>query len=232
MHLTPDLLLKAYAAGVFPMAETREASDVYWVEPKLRGIIPLDGFHLPRSLARVVRADRFTVRVNTAFRQVMIGCAEARPGREETWINDKIISAYSQLQATGRAHSVECWRDGALVGGLYGVALGGAFFGESMFSRQTDASKVALVHLVARLRVGGYQLLDTQFITHHLARFGAIELPRNDYLAMLHASLISPADFFAIDALHSPGADQESPTTTVSGPLSGKRIAQLASQTS
>lgn len=198
--LTPALLIRAYAAGVFPMAEQRDSDEVFWVEPRRRGILPLDGIHVPRSLAKVVRQDRFTVTVNRCFRQVMLACAEPKPGREQTWINDGILDAYTALHEKGFAHSVEAWRDGKLVGGLYGVALGTAFFGESMFSRTTDASKVALVHLVARLKVGGYTLLDTQFLTAHLAQFGTVEITRNEYRQRLRAALETEGDFFAIDA--------------------------------
>jgi len=163
--LTPDLLLKAYAAGLFPMAEHRHAADIYWVEPKQRGVLPLDRLHISHSLAKIVRQDRFCVTSDRAFADVMRACAEPAPGRENTWINSVILDAYTELHRRGHAHSIECWLEDRLIGGLYGVSLGAAFFGESMFSRETDASKVALVHLVARLRFGGYRLLDTQFIT-------------------------------------------------------------------
>jgi leucyl/phenylalanyl-tRNA--protein transferase len=188
-RLTPDILLRAYAEGLFPMAERRDDPTLYWVSPEMRGIIPLDGFHIPRRLARCVRADRFIVTADRAFAAVMKGCAAAAPGREQSWINDEILSLYTALAASGHAHSVECWQDGALVGGLYGVKLGAAFFGESMFSRVTDASKVALVHLVARLIAGGFQLLDTQFLTAHLAQFGAVEIPKASYLKKLNDAL-------------------------------------------
>ena len=197
-RLTPELLVRAYAAGIFPMAETRDDPDVFWVDPEERGILPLDAFHVPRSLRKVVRQGRFDVRFDTAFRDVMDRCADPAPGRTETWINQPILDAYVALHEAGVTHSVECWRDGELVGGLYGVALGGAFFGESMFSRETDASKVALVHLVARLKVDGFVLLDVQFITGHLLRFGAIAVPRADYQVLLDAAL-------AVDARFQPG---------------------------
>ena len=188
-RLTPELLLRAYAEGIFPMAERRDDPTLYWVAPERRGIIPLDTFHVPKRLARTVRSDRFQITADLAFLDVMKGCAEAAMGREETWINAEILRLYSALHASGYAHSLECWQDGALVGGLYGVSLGGAFFGESMFSRARDASKVALVHLVARLKVGGFVLLDTQFLTAHLAQFGTIEIPQAAYLARLKRAI-------------------------------------------
>ena len=195
-RLTPELLLQAYRAGIFPMAERRDDPNLFWVSPDARGILPLDAFHLPKRLARTVRSDRFTVKVDTAFAEVMMLCAEPGPDRKESWINDEILSLYTALHRLGHAHSVECWRDGVLVGGLYGVKIGAAFFGESMFSRERDASKVALAHLVARLKVGGFQLLDAQFITSHLAQFGAIEIPRHAYLALLAAALERDAAFY------------------------------------
>jgi len=188
-RLTPEILLRAYAEGLFPMAERRGDPTLYWISPDKRGIIPLDGFHVPRRLARTVRSDTFQVTSDRCFRQVMEACAAPAPGRTESWINDEILRLYTALHASGHAHSVECWRDKELVGGLYGVRLGAAFFGESMFSRQRDASKVALVHLVEGLKRGGFALLDTQFITTHLARFGAIEIPRERYLLKLHDAL-------------------------------------------
>jgi len=188
-HLTPDILLRAYAQGMFPMAERRGDPALYWVSPEQRGIIPLDDFHVPQRLARTVRSGKFTVTADRAFTEVMMNCAAPAPEREESWINDEILRLYIGLHAGGHAHSVECWQHGELVGGLYGVRLGAAFFGESMFSRRTDASKVALVHLVDALRRGGFALLDTQFITAHLARFGAVEVPRRQYLALLHDAI-------------------------------------------
>jgi leucyl/phenylalanyl-tRNA--protein transferase len=188
-QVTPALLLQAYAQGLFPMAERREDPALFWISPDQRGVLPLDAFHVPKRLARTVRADRFTVTSDRAFVDVLLACAEAAPGREQSWINSEIVRLYSGLAASGHAHSLECWRDGKLVGGLYGVTLGGAFFGESMFSRERDASKVALVHLVARLKAGGFVLLDTQFLTSHLARFGAVEIPRARYLERLHQAL-------------------------------------------
>jgi leucyl/phenylalanyl-tRNA--protein transferase len=190
-----DVLLRAYAFGVFPMAEARDDPQLYWIDPELRGILPLDGFHLPKRLKRRIKAEPFEVRINTSFRQVMLGCAENGPAREGTWINDQILELYSELFARGHAHSVECWQGGRLVGGLYGVSLGAAFFGESMFSRETDASKVALVHLVARLIVGGFKLLDTQFVTDHLKQFGTIEISRDAYRVRLHEATIEEAEF-------------------------------------
>ena len=195
VELTPELLLNAYAVGIFPMAETRDDPELYWIDPERRGILPLEGFHVPRRLRRTVRRDVFEIRVDTAFRAVVAGCAEPTAERPESWINDDIRTVYAALFDAGYAHSVECWQDGALVGGLYGVAIGGAFFGESMFSRATDASKVALVHLVARLEAGGFRLLDTQFVTAHLARFGAIEISREDYRRRLRAALRTRARF-------------------------------------
>ena len=193
--LTANLLLKAYALGVFPMAQRREGKEIYFVSPDERGIMPLNNFHISRRLARTVRSDRFTVRIDTAFGDVIRACAAPGPGRQESWINEEIVSLYTELYASGYAHSVECWRDDRLVGGLYGVQLGAAFFGESMFSRERDASKVALVNLVARLRCGGFVLLDAQFITSHLTQFGAIPVPRNNYLQLLEAALAKSADF-------------------------------------
>jgi leucyl/phenylalanyl-tRNA--protein transferase len=188
-QLTPEILLRAYAEGLFPMAERRGDPTLYWVSPEKRGVIPLDGFHVPHRLARTVRSGRFTVTADTAFRSVMEACAAPGPGREESWINAEILRLYTALHVGGHAHSLECWQDGELVGGLYGVRLGAAFFGERMFSRARDASKVALVHLVEGLKRGGFVLLDTQFITGHLARFGAVEIPREQYLRRLHEAL-------------------------------------------
>lgn len=187
--ITPEVMLRAYAAGIFPMAESADDPSLFWVEPELRGVIPLDDFHLASRLARTVRSDRFEIRVDSAFEAVIGACAEPKPDRPETWINARIRDVFGQLFAQGHAHTVECWREGQLVGGLYGLSLGGAFFGESMFHRETDASKVALVHLVARLRRGGYRLLDAQFQTDHLAQFGALEVPRIDYQGWLDRAL-------------------------------------------
>lgn len=236
--LDPDLLLRAYSVGVFPMADSRRADEIFWVEPRKRGILPLDRFHLSHSLAKTVRSDRFTVTADRAFAETVRHCAEATADRPDTWINGQIERAYAELNRRGHAHSVECWQDGKMVGGLYGVKLGGAFFGESMFSRVRDASKVALAWLVARLKVGGFQLLDCQFITDHLASLGAIEVDRDDYVGLLDSALgastgasgaasPSSADFFALERL-APTDD----ALTVSGPISGYRIVQLLGQTS
>ncbi len=194
-RLTPELLVRAYAAGVFPMAENANSREVFWVDPKRRGIFPLDKFHVSHSLAKAVRKAPFDVRVDSDFRGVMQQCAAQTSQRNETWINKDILDSYTLLFEAGFAHSVECWQEDVMVGGLYGVSLKGAFFGESMFSRANDASKIALVHLVARLRVGGYQLLDTQFITDHLARLGAIEITHKQYHKMLKSALTADADF-------------------------------------
>jgi leucyl/phenylalanyl-tRNA---protein transferase len=193
--LTPELLLQAYAAGIFPMAESAADPELFWVDPVRRGIVPLDDLHVPRRLRRTLRGGGFEIRCDTAFEAVMRGCAAATGERPQTWINETIIALYSALFQRGAAHSVEAWIGGELVGGLYGVHLGAAFFGESMFSRVTDASKVAFVHLAARLRHGGFELLDTQFVTAHLARFGAIEIPRRDYRNRLAAALRKEAQF-------------------------------------
>jgi len=193
--LTPDLLLQAYAAGIFPMAESAEDKEVFWVDPVRRGIVPLDAIHVPRRLRRTLRNGGFEIRCDTAFEAVMRGCAAATTDRPQTWINETIIELYSALFQRGAAHSVETWIGGELVGGLYGVHLGAAFFGESMFSRVTDSSKIAFIHLAARLRQGGFVLLDTQFVTAHLARFGAIEIPRRDYRNRLAAALGKEAQF-------------------------------------
>lgn len=195
-RLTADMLLRAYTAGVFPMSERRDDPNLFWVSPEARGILPLDSFHVSHRLARTVRSDRFTVKTDTVFRDVMIACAAPAPDRDESWINDEILRLYCDLHAAGHAHSVECWRHNHLVGGLYGVRLGGAFFGESMFSHERDASKVALVHLVARLKRGHFALLDAQFLTSHLASFGAIEIARRDYLQMLQSALETTAQFY------------------------------------
>jgi leucyl/phenylalanyl-tRNA--protein transferase len=193
--LTSDLLLRAYAMGIFPMARSRTDQRLYWIDPDQRGILPLDGFHLPRSLRKTLRRQVFEIRVDTAFEAVMEGCAQATQDRPDTWINDEIVRLFVELHHLGMAHSVESWREGRLVGGLYGLSLGSAFFGESMFSRETDASKVALVDLVARLKRAGYRLLDTQFVTEHLCRFGATEIPRHQYLKLLAAAVDVPAVF-------------------------------------
>lgn len=188
-EITPELLLRAYRAGLFPMAESRRGDRLYWLDPEMRGVIPLTGFHVPKRLLRTVLAGRFSVTSNQAFAAVVEGCAEPAEGREETWINPEIERLFGALHGAGQAHSIEVWQgapeEGRLAGGLYGVSLGGAFFGESMFSRTRDASKVALVHLVARLRLFGFRLLDAQFQTTHLAQFGCREVPRAQYKALL-----------------------------------------------
>jgi leucyl/phenylalanyl-tRNA--protein transferase len=196
LEITPELMLRAYGAGLFPMAEGRGSKKLHWLDPALRGILPLDhGFHLSRRLRRTVLSGRFSVTADQDFAGVIAGCAEPAPGRADTWINDEIETLFTALHRMGAAHSIEVWQDGALVGGLYGVRIGGAFFGESMFSRITDASKVALVQLVARLRLGGFTLLDTQFLTAHLARFGAVEVPKGDYKRLLEAAIAVPAQW-------------------------------------
>lgn len=188
-------LLACYARGVFPMADAREDDRVFLIDPERRGVLPLERFHVSRRLARTVRGDPFEIRIDTAFPELVRACAALSPGRSETWINAPIEALYGELFELGAAHSVECWRDGRLVGGLYGVALAGAFFGESMFSRERDASKVALVHLVARLIAGGFRLLDAQFMTEHLAQFGAEEISRAEYRRRLRRALAVAGDF-------------------------------------
>ena len=195
LQLTPEILVRAYAAGVFPMAESADDPELFWVDPRRRGILPLDAFHVARRLRRVVRGRIFEIRCDSAFEDVIRACSEASEKRPNTWINDEIVRLYAALFARGAAHSVECWRDDRLAGGLYGVSLGAVFFGESMFSRENDASKVALVHLVARLRLGGFRLLDTQFLTPHLARFGGIEISRTRYHRLLAEALSYRAVF-------------------------------------
>ena len=195
MEITPELLLQAYRIGVFPMGERRDDPKLYWLDPRLRAVLPLDSFHLPQRLRRTIRAGRFEVSANTAFGDTVRACAEPRPGHPESWINEPIVELYSELHRRGHAHSVECRRDGQLVGGLYGVTVGAAFFGESMFSRERDASKVALVHLVARLIVGGFRLLDCQFMTEHLRSFGAVEISREEFRTLLADAIDRPALF-------------------------------------
>lgn len=193
--LDPQLLLRAYATGVFPMAESADDLEIFWVRPDMRGIIPLDSFHIPASLAKTIRRGVFEIRINTAFESVMRGCAEKRDARPSTWINSTILSAYISLHQCGHAHSVEAWYHGELAGGLYGVSLGSAFFGESMFSLRTDASKVCLVKLVERLKERGFTLLDTQFTTDHLKKFGAVDVQRKEYEVMLATALAKTASF-------------------------------------
>ncbi|QDZ00823.1 leucyl/phenylalanyl-tRNA--protein transferase [Nitratireductor mangrovi] len=195
-RIPPDLLLKAYSNGVFPMGESADDPEVFWVRPETRGIIPLDAFHVPRSLQKVVRRRIFDIRIDSDFDGVLQGCAETKRGRASTWINAPIRDAYRELFQRGHCHTVEAWLGGRLVGGLYGVTLGRSFFGESMFSRERDASKVCLVHLVERLRERGFVLLDTQFTTAHLKRFGAIDLPRRKYETLLAEAITGNARFF------------------------------------
>lgn len=191
--VSPELMLRAYRAGLFPMAETRQGDRLYWLDPEQRGVLPFETFHVPRRLMRTVLSGPYTVTADADFAGIIAGCAAAAPGREDTWINADIERLFLQLHSQGHAHSVETWDGGRLVGGLYGVALGGVFFGESMFSTARDASKVALVHLVARLKLGGFTLLDTQFVTAHLAQFGAVEIPRATYKAQLAEAVLEPA---------------------------------------
>jgi len=198
IDITPDLMLRAYRAGLFPMAESRRGDRLYWLDPERRGVIPLDaGFHLPKRLLRTVLGGPYRVTADADFAGAIAGCAAAAPGRDDTWINPEIEFLFVTLHAQGHAHSVEVWQGEALVGGLYGVILGGAFFGESMFSRARDASKVALVHLVARLRLGGFTLLDSQFLTEHLSQFGAHEIPRAEYKRRLAACVGAEAHWLA-----------------------------------
>jgi leucyl/phenylalanyl-tRNA--protein transferase len=241
--IDPDLLLRAYSIGVFPMSDSRDAADVFWVEPRRRAILPLNGFRLSRSLRKTIRSGDYRVTRDIAFAEVVRRCA----AREETWINADIEESYQRLHERGHAHSIECWRENELVGGLYGVNLGAAFFGESMFSACRDASKVALAWLVARLRVGGYVLLDCQFMTDHLRSLGAVEVSQKDYLALLDSALSAGApdgsavaagarggaadgvgaEFGALDRLLAADAAR-----TVDAPASGWIIAQLLGQTS
>ena len=195
IEITPEVLLKAYACGIFPMAESADDPALFWLEPEMRGIIPLDRFHVSARLARTVRADRFTVAIDRDFDGVLDGCAEPQPGRPRTWINERIRQLYRRLYERRHCHSVEVYDGDTLVGGLYGVTLGRAFFGESMFHRARDASKIALVHLVARLKAGGFKLLDTQFVTDHLKTFGATEVPRRQYHKLLADALVGEANF-------------------------------------
>jgi leucyl/phenylalanyl-tRNA--protein transferase len=198
VEITPEVLLKAYSCGIFPMADSADDPGLHWIEPPMRGIIPLEGFHISSRLARTVRSDRFTVRVDCDFDGVLDGCAAPQPGRQRTWISNRIRALYTTLYDIGHCHSVETYLGDRLVGGLYGVCLGRAFFGESMFHTETDASKVALVHLVARLRAAGFKLLDTQFVTDHLRTFGAVEVPKDQYHKLLDVALVGESDFDAI----------------------------------
>jgi leucyl/phenylalanyl-tRNA--protein transferase len=198
VEITPEVLLKAYACGIFPMAESADDPTLYWIEPEMRGILPLDGFHVSSRLARTVRTTPLTVWVDRDFDAVIDGCAEPKPDRDKTWINARIRRIYGALFEAGHCHTVEVYDGDSLVGGLYGVSLGRAFFGESMFHRARDASKIALVHLVARLKAGHYRLLDAQFVTEHLKSFGAVEVPKRRYHRMLEAALAGDADFGAL----------------------------------
>lgn len=215
IEITPEVVLKAYACGIFPMAESADDPGLYWIEPRERGVVPLDGFHLPGRLARTIRRQDYEIRIDSDFEAVISACAAPAPGRRKTWINREIRRLYGALFDMGHAHTVEVWREGRLIGGLYGVSLGAAFFGESMFHRERDASKIALVHLVARLRYGGYRLLDTQFVTEHLRRFGAIDVPRHRYHRLLEAAVAGDGDFAQLPI-----------------PSSSELVLQLVSQTS
>ena len=195
MKITPDIVLQAYTSGVFPMSDGRDENEIFWVDPEHRGILPLNNFHLPRRLHRIVRSDRFQISTDTAFEEVIEACAEPASGRWTTWINHEIQEQFLELHERGFAHSLETWSNNELVGGLYGIGLGGAFFGESMFSRENNASKVALVHLVGRLKLGGFKLLDTQFVTTHLHQFGVVEISREAYHSRLAAALSIAGDF-------------------------------------
>ena len=199
IELTPELILRAYAAGIFPMAEDAASPDLFWVSPEKRGVLPLDGFHISRSLRKTMKTREFSVRVDTDFEAVIDGCATEGEDRDSTWINPEIRRLYGELFRRGYVHTVEVWAEDELVGGLYGLSMGAAFFGESMFHRVTDASKIAMAHLVERLKAGGYRLLDTQFVTPHLASLGGIEIPRELYEVQLAAALAHPGDFFALD---------------------------------
>ena len=237
--INPEELLLAYRLGIFPMAESRHAKDVLWVRPHERGILPLETFHVPRRLAQTVKSDRFDVRVDTAFREVIRGCAEARQGRRETWINDGIIDVFDALAARGQAHSVECWHSGKLVGGLYGLSLGAAFFAESKFSRMTDASKVALVHLAARLKAGGYTLLDAQFPNPHLEQFGAVTVTEERFQQLLANALVKTGDFYGFGSSRrvpggAGGGTPGGKAVPAAGPppVAGSSVLQVITQTS
>lgn len=251
MSIDLNILLRAYAMGIFPMADSRDDPDIFWVEPKKRAVLPLDGLHLSRSLRKTIRADKFQVTANRDFPAVLRACGEATDDRPESWINGPIEEACLSLFHMGYAHSIECWLDDRLVGGLYGICLGRAFFGESMFSRETDASKVALAWLVARLKAGGFDLLDCQFMTEHLRSLGAVEISQTRYLSLLEGALAGAGaaavaagggaslasvlpvagNFSALESL-APPVDPDLPTLTVSGPVSGQLIVQLLTQTS
>ena len=251
MTIDLNILLRAYAMGIFPMADSRDDPEIFWVEPKKRAILPLEGLHISRSLRKTIRSDKFQVTADRDFPAVLTACAQSTPDRPESWINGPIADACLSLFQMGYAHSIECWTGGRLVGGLYGISLGRAFFGESMFSRETDASKVALAWLVARLKAGGFELLDCQFMTDHLRSLGAVEISQARYLSLLDSALAgagaaavggaggaslasvvpSAGDFSALDSL-APAADPVLPTLVVPGPVSGQVIVQLLTQTS
>lgn len=216
VEITPEVLLKAYSCGIFPMAESAEENALYWIEPEQRGVIPLDGFHISARLARTLRTTPFTISINRDFDAVIDGCATPQAGRGRTWINSRIKNLYRGLYERGHCHTVEVYDGDQLVGGLYGVSLGRAFFGESMFHRARDASKIALVHLIARLKAGGYRLLDTQYVTEHLRTFGAVEVPKRRYHRLLEEALIGDGDFAALP-LDQPMSGEEALATIFSG---------------
>jgi len=233
-RINPEELLLAYRLGIFPMAESRNAKEVLWIRPHERGIIPLDTFHVPRRLARVVRSDRFTVTVDRAFSEVIHGCAESRPDRRDTWINDAIIEVFETLYGRGIAHSIEVWRSESLKGGLYGLAIGGAFFAESKFSREREASKVALVHLAACLKAGGFKLLDAQFPNPHLDQFGATAVSEERFQQLLSEALAVNADFYHLpveSGAAAGGAASGGPAASAAG-LAGSSVLQLITHTS
>ena len=238
--IDPDELLLAYRLGVFPMAETRDAQEVLWVRPSMRCVIPINNFHVPKRLARTVRGDRFDIRCDTAFDRVIRNCAKAGPQRDESWINPAITQVFEELHRRGHAHSIETWAGNELVGGLYGLSLGAAFFGESMFSIETDASKVALVHLVARLKCGGYRLLDAQFPNPHLEQFGAVDIPEAAFEKLLQDATAGSANFYSMDGCGSAspsgeitssenGSSSDNGSTSSGG---GASVLQLITQTS
>ena len=199
LEITPQVLLKAYTCGIFPMAESADDPQLYWIEPQARGILPLDSITLPKRLQRTIRQEPYEIRVDANFDGVIDGCAASRPGRRTTWINERIRRLYRELHRLGHCHTVEAWHQGQLVGGLYGVALGGAFFGESMFSEMRDASKITLVYLAARLIYGGFVMLDTQFVTDHLRQFGTVEVERSEFHRQLERALRLEGDFFRLE---------------------------------
>jgi len=204
VDITPQVLIKAYSCGIFPMAECAEDHALYWIDPEQRGILPLDNFHIPKSLRKTIRKQKFEIRVDNNFNKIIDGCAQSKPGRRSTWINQRIRDLYGQLFRLGHCHTIEAWQNDKLVGGLYGVHIGGVFFGESMFSHVRDASKVALVYLIARLKRGNFELLDTQFVTDHLRQFGAIEVSRERFQGLLDGSLKVRSDFLGLSADASP----------------------------